>query len=51
MYEARTPEIERRNIYIATQRNKHHPHSEHMCGRCGVSMDGVGVGGTATDTI
>jgi uncharacterized membrane protein len=42
MYEVRTPEIER-NISIDTYRwdGRYHPHSEHMGGRHGVSMDDV----------
>jgi hypothetical protein len=42
MYEVRTPEIER-NISIVTHRpdGRYHLHSERMCDRRGVSIDGV----------
>jgi hypothetical protein len=42
MYEVRTPEIER-TTSIDTHRpdRRYHPHSERMCGRRGVSIDGV----------
>jgi hypothetical protein len=42
LYVQGTPEIER-NIYIENHRRdgRYHPHSEHMGGRRGVSIDGV----------